>query len=119
LVPDAQAFLRRARVVAVPSTRGAGIQIKTLDAIASGSAVVATPLALRGIEDPPRSLSVAATAAEFADRIHSLVDTDYDEADSDSAIWSEARGARFVEDLADALSDLGVQPAQPHVAVMR
>ena len=119
LVPDAQAFLRRARVVAVPSTRGAGIQIKTLDAIASGSAVVATPLALRGIQDPPRSLSVAATAAEFADRIHSLVDTDYDEADSDSAIWSEARGARFVEDLADALSDLGVQPAQPHVAVMR
>jgi hypothetical protein len=111
LVPDAQAFLRRARVVAVPSTRGAGIQIKTLDAIASGSAVVATPLALRGIEDPPRSVSVAGTAAEFADRIRVRVARGNGQADSDAVDWSEARSARFVGGLADALADLGLPPA--------
>lgn len=111
LVPDAQAFLRRARVVAVPSTRGAGIQIKTLDAIASGSAVVATPIALRGIEDPPRSVSVGPTAAEFADRIRFLVTRGGGEADADAVAWSEARTSRFVEDLADSLAALGVRPA--------
>jgi polysaccharide biosynthesis protein PslH len=110
-VPDAQEFLRRARVVAVPSTSGAGIQIKTLDAIASGSAVVATPLALRGIDDPPRSVSVAETAAEFADRINVLVRRGSVEADSDVVAWSEARSARFDEDLADALVELGLSPA--------
>jgi hypothetical protein len=40
-VDDAEAFLRRARVVIVPKTSGTGIQIKTLNAIASGRAVVA------------------------------------------------------------------------------
>jgi polysaccharide biosynthesis protein PslH len=113
LVPDAQAFLRRARVLAVPSTQGAGIQIKTLDAIASGSAVVATPLALRGIEDPPRSVNVAETAEEFADRIHSLVARASGQPDREAVSWCEARTARFAEDLADALSALGLRPPNP------
>jgi hypothetical protein len=111
-VPDAQAFLRRARVVAVPATRGAGIQIKTLDAIASGSAVVATPLALRGIEDSPRSVTVAVTAEEFADQIHSLVRGEGGQPDSDAVAWSEARSTRFVGDLTDALEGLGLRPAK-------
>jgi polysaccharide biosynthesis protein PslH len=111
-VPDAQAFLRRARVVAVPSTRGAGIQIKTLDAIASGSAVVATRLALRGIEDPPRSVTVAETAEEFAGRIHSLVRGEWAQPDSDAVAWAEARSTRFAGDLTDALAELGLRPAK-------
>jgi polysaccharide biosynthesis protein PslH len=108
LVPDAHEFLRRARVVAVPSTRGAGIQIKTLDAIASGSAVVATPLALRGIDDPPRSVRVAETAAKFADRIRTLVMDGSCEVDSDALAWSDARQAQFYDDLAERLAELGV-----------
>ena len=107
LVPDAHEFLRRARVVAVPSTRGAGIQIKTLDAIASGSAVVATPLALRGIDDPPQCVRVAETPAKFADWINTLV-MDGSELDSDGRAWSEARQARFYDDLAEQLAELGV-----------
>jgi polysaccharide biosynthesis protein PslH len=109
-VPDAQEFLRGARVVAVPSTRGAGIQIKTLDAIASGSPVVATPLALRGIDDPPRSVSVARSAADFADRINVLATRASGEADLDVVAWSEARSAQFAEDLADALVELDLTP---------
>src|SRR4029077_15790218 len=49
-VPEVMPFLQRARVVAVPSVRGEGVQINTLDAIASGRAVVATPIATRGID---------------------------------------------------------------------
>lgn len=65
-VPDAQQFLMQARVVAIPTLRGGGIQIKTLDAIASGSPIVATTLALRGINDPPKTLKIANTPIEFA-----------------------------------------------------
>ena len=36
-VDDACSFLRQARVIAIPTLSGGGIQIKTLDAIASGS----------------------------------------------------------------------------------
>jgi polysaccharide biosynthesis protein PslH len=108
LVPDAHEFLRRARVIAVPSTRGAGIQIKTLDAISTGSAVVATPLALRGIDDPPRSVRVAEAAGEFAERIRGLVTDGSCEVDSDALAWSDGRQARFYDDLAERMAELGV-----------
>jgi hypothetical protein len=48
--------MAQAKVVAIPTLSGGGIQIKTLDAIASGSAIVATPVALRGISDPPATV---------------------------------------------------------------
>jgi hypothetical protein len=115
LVPDAQAFLRRARVVAVPSTRGTGIQVKTLDAIASGSALVATPLALRGIEDQPSSVEVAATAAEFAERIGMLLASPSSDVHLEAVAWSEARSARFVDEVAEAVAELSDRdpPAGP------
>jgi polysaccharide biosynthesis protein PslH len=103
-VADAQAFMRRAGVVAVPATRGAGIQIKTLDAIASGSRVVVTPLGLRGIEDPPPSVAVARTAPEFAATIRARLRTPAtarERAAGDA--WSAARRARFLDQLAEAL----------------
>src|SRR5260370_16911839 len=57
-VDDGSAFLRSARVVAVPSTARAGVQIKTLDAIASGRPVVPSSLPMRGIEHPPPTTHV-------------------------------------------------------------
>jgi hypothetical protein len=65
-VPDAEAFLRSARVVAVPKTSGTGIQIKTLNAIASGRAVVAATSAVRGLGDLPPTVTVTDDPAEFA-----------------------------------------------------
>jgi glycosyltransferase involved in cell wall biosynthesis len=66
VVEDAFAFLQRARVVAVPVISGEGIQIKTLDAIASGRRVVASSHALRGITHPPLTVHVADDGAAFA-----------------------------------------------------
>jgi glycosyltransferase involved in cell wall biosynthesis len=68
-VDDATAFLSGTRVIAIPSVTGAGIQIKTLDAIASGAPVVATPVALRGIDDPPSSVVAAGEPRAFADSL--------------------------------------------------
>jgi hypothetical protein len=65
-VPDAQEFMMQAKVVAIPILSGGGIQIKTLDAIASGSTIVATPFALRGITHPPSTVQMAAQPQEFA-----------------------------------------------------
>ena len=68
-VDDAPGFLSGSRVIAIPSVTGAGVQIKTLDAIASGVPVVATPVALRGIEEPPSSVVEAGEPRAFADAL--------------------------------------------------
>jgi len=71
-VPDAQEFLAAAHAIAIPTLSGGGIQIKTLDAMASGSRIVATPPALRGIADAPSSVVIAEGAEAFA---RALVDS--------------------------------------------
>jgi glycosyltransferase involved in cell wall biosynthesis len=68
-VDDASDFLSGTRVIAIPSVAGAGVQIKTLDAIATGAPVVATPVALRGIDEPPPSVVAAAEPRAFADAL--------------------------------------------------
>jgi hypothetical protein len=96
-VPDAVAFLQSARVIAIPTLSGGGIQIKTLDAIASGSRVVATPCAVRGIADPPDSVAVASDARSFAAQITSAARTQWSEEQCERAVaWSNDRGRKFV-----------------------
>ena len=95
-VDDAQEFLRQARVVAIPTLNGGGIQIKTLDAIASGSRIVATSIALRGIDDRPATVTLADGPADFAARIASaLAATNGDAAAREAIEWSRARQRRF------------------------
>jgi polysaccharide biosynthesis protein PslH len=65
-VPSAAKFLSTCSVVVVPSVTGGGIQIKTLDAIASGRPVVVSAVATRGIEDIPESVATCRTSAEMA-----------------------------------------------------
>lgn len=65
-VPDVQVFMGQARAVAIPTLSGSGIQIKTLDAIASGSKIVATPVALRGLNSWPATVQVAEQPQQFA-----------------------------------------------------
>jgi hypothetical protein len=103
-VPDAQAFLAQARVVAIPTQSGGGIQIKTLDAIASGSQVVATPVALRGIDDRPASVTVADGAEAFAHSLIANVRAGRDHSSSAQAIsWSAQRRRSFETAMAAAL----------------
>jgi glycosyltransferase involved in cell wall biosynthesis len=106
-VDDARVFLEKARVVAIPTLSGGGIQIKTLDAIASGSPIVATPLALRGIADPPSTVSVAETAEEFADKLLAALNTTNTESSTALAIeWSRQRNTFFSDQVSACLRSL-------------
>ena len=106
-VPNAQRFMAQARVVAIPTLSGGGIQIKTLDAIASGSKVVATPVALRGISDPPSTLEVAKTPSEFATQLTLSVESaSKDKNSSEASTWLTNRQAKFMAEISNALKEL-------------
>lgn len=104
-VPDALAFLQEGRVIAVPSVAGAGVQVKTLDAIAAGRPLVATPTAMRGIDDPPATVRVAETPAAFAAALRAAVaSTAEAQAQAGAAqAWAAARRTRFVADVDEAI----------------
>lgn len=106
VVPDARAFLRAARVVAIPSVAGSGVQVKTLDAIAAGVPVVATSLALRGIPDPPATVRVADGAEAFARALVEALAGPADGAEAAARAWAAERRARFEADVAAALEEL-------------
>jgi glycosyltransferase involved in cell wall biosynthesis len=102
-VPDAGEFLGSAGAVAVPAVAGSGVQVKTIDAIASGAPVVVTSVALRGIDDPPSQVRVADDAAGFAAALRDATATGRSDA---GPRWAAARAARFDEDVARALREL-------------
>jgi hypothetical protein len=72
------------------------VQVKTLDAIASGRRVVATATAMRGISGAPPTVAVAADAAGFAEAVRRGVEAgatpDVEQAARD---WVEDRRAGF------------------------
>ncbi|MFD2236828.1 WecB/TagA/CpsF family glycosyltransferase [Aureimonas populi] len=73
-VPDAQAFVRESRVMALATTSGTGIQLKTLECLEEGMPAVATPAALRGVEVPlPANFTVAENAPAFAEALGRMV----------------------------------------------
>jgi hypothetical protein len=103
-VPDASEFLHASRVIAVPSTTGGGVQLKTLDAIATGRPVVATSIAMRGLEDPPATVRVADDPREFA---AALVDSLQMPVDGAAArAWVAARRDRFQADIDAAVAEV-------------
>jgi hypothetical protein len=107
VVPDAQEFMAQAKVVAIPTLSGGGIQIKTLDAIASGSAIVATPVALRGISDPPATVQVAEQPEDFANLLVSTVTSpSMQQACNDARNWYQARREQFLADISCAINEL-------------
>lgn len=110
-VPDAQTFMAQSKVIAIPSVAGGGVQIKTLDAIASGLPIVATPTALRGILDYPSFVKVALTPDEFA---YSLVDllkvSNFGEDTSHKLFderlqWLQSRQQKFVTKVTNAINN--------------
>jgi glycosyltransferase involved in cell wall biosynthesis len=107
VVPDAQEFMSAARVVAVPSVTGGGVQLKTLDGIACGVPVVATEVATRGLSGLPASASVASTAEEFARELARLVAEPGRERLREEAVaWSRARRERLEADVAAWVAEL-------------
>lgn len=102
-VPDAGEFLASAAAVAVPAVAGSGVQVKTLDAIASGSPVVATTVALRGIDDPPEGVQVADEPDRFAAALRTAAAGPRNDA---GPRWAVTRAGRFEDDVAAALRAL-------------
>ncbi len=70
LVPDLRAEIQRSQLYVAPLISGAGFRNKLVEAIASGTYVIGTPMALECLDDELRStLLIARTAEEFAGRI--------------------------------------------------
>jgi polysaccharide biosynthesis protein PslH len=68
-------YLERASVVVAPLWSGGGMRVKVLEALAAGKALVATPVALAGLElVPGEHVVVATTTSEFANAIVELVE---------------------------------------------
>lgn len=111
-VPDVQAFMSQARVIAIPSVAGGGIQIKTLDAIASDSPIVVTPIALRGIFEYPSYIKIAQEASEFADTL--IASLNFSNTKEDFRIqllheridWLKSRQQQFFQRIGDAISHI-------------
>ncbi len=88
-VPDVAPHLDRAAVVLAPLHLGGGMRVKVLDAMAAGKAVVASPLAVEGLElGSPPPLEVAADDAEFAAAVVRLLG----DTQTRAALGTQARG---------------------------
>jgi polysaccharide biosynthesis protein PslH len=103
-VEDSETFLATASCIAVPSTQGGGIQVKTLDAIATGRPVVTTQVGIRGIEMPPDCVRVAGTEAEFAQMLQGAI-LDPAEYDPSGPVWAMRRRACFQAELKIAVHE--------------
>jgi glycosyltransferase involved in cell wall biosynthesis len=74
-VEDVASYLLRASVVVVPLLTGAGMRVKLLEAWALSRPVVSTPLGADGLEyRDGQHLLIADDAAQFADRVCSLLE---------------------------------------------
>jgi hypothetical protein len=99
-------FLRRCRVIVVPTVSGAGVQIKTIEGISAGVPMISTPIGLRGMSHIPSYVSVAETAEQMAalirERVASPIPADFEA----GAKWASARWSAFTESVNQALSAL-------------
>ena len=106
-VPSSSEFMAQARVLAIPTRRGGGIEIKTLDAIASGSQIVATGTAIRGISEPPPTVKIAQDAQKFAEFIVQSVDSKSDTNSWDKINhWYSLRREKFLTEISEAINNL-------------
>lgn len=73
-VPDLMEYLGAAAVAVCPMRSGSGMQFKTIEAMAAGTPVVATPFALGGLEVVHgEHILVAKDSSEFADHVVKLL----------------------------------------------
>lgn len=107
-VDNAIAFLRRSKVVVVPTVAGAGVQIKTIEGISAGVPMVSTAIGLRGISDIPDFVTMGETAADMARAIRQKVSSTAPRSFSAGANWDMSRRARFKSAVAASLLELGV-----------
>ena len=106
-VTDLDPVLDAAAVVVAPLTSGGGMRVKVLDALGAGKAVVASALALEGIDvDAGDEVLVAEGDDEFADAIVELLENESRRADLGRAAraWGESHvGWSAIVEAYDAL----------------
>ncbi|EPL8208814.1 glycosyltransferase family 4 protein [Raoultella ornithinolytica] len=76
-VNDAHDFMVASRLILIPSIAGAGVQIKTLDAITVGRPIIATNFALRGLEDYPSYVHAVDQPTKMAEIVNSVIKSSY------------------------------------------
>ena len=90
-VPDIRPYLQHAKLVVAPLRVARGVQTKVLEGMAMGKTVVASPMALEGIEaEPGRHLLVAETSREFARAVTEALDGKASELGSDARVLVNA-----------------------------
>jgi glycosyltransferase involved in cell wall biosynthesis len=91
-VPDLMPFIERAGVFAAPIRFGGGMRVKVVEALAAGKAVVASSLAVEGLDvTDGRQLMLAETDEEFAASIVRLLTDPELRARLAGEAWSWAR----------------------------
>lgn len=90
-VPDAAPCLDRAAVVAAPLRLGGGMRVKVLEALAAGKAVVASPLAVEGL-DLPQGADAPVVVAESDEGFAMAVAGLLDSPERRAALAGRARG---------------------------
>jgi polysaccharide biosynthesis protein PslH len=73
-VPDVRPYLDRAAVVVLPVRLGGGMRVKAVEALAAGKAIVASPLAVEGLDLAHEKQCLLATSdEEFAQAVARLL----------------------------------------------
>jgi polysaccharide biosynthesis protein PslH len=76
-VPDVTPYLARASLIVVPLRQGGGMRVKVLEAMAAGKAIVASRLAVEGLDvQDGQQCWLAETDEEFATRVLRLLGDD-------------------------------------------
>ncbi|HVY19819.1 MAG TPA: glycosyltransferase [Bauldia sp.] len=113
-VSDVAGFLSGAKVVAVPTRYGSGVETKMLAAIATGRPIVATPAATRGLGPLPSFVAIADDVPLFArllaERVAAAEEPDWTSA---ALSWSRARREIFLSTIRDALQSGNAAMAAP------
>jgi glycosyltransferase involved in cell wall biosynthesis len=74
-VPDVGPYLDRAAIIVVPLRQGGGMRVKVLEALAAGKPVVATPMAVEGLDvHDGEQVILARTDEEFVRVIGELLE---------------------------------------------
>jgi glycosyltransferase involved in cell wall biosynthesis len=108
-VDDVSPYLDRAAVVVAPLRTGGGTRVKVVEALGAGKAVVATPLALEGVDVPREAALVANSTTEFAASITSLLRDDERRRQLGAAAYAWARSALDVDRAADQYHRLYIE----------
>lgn len=102
-VESAEDFMRKAKLVALPAVAGAGVQIKTIDAICVGRPIVANTFALRGLNELPNFVHAAQDAEEFAKKIVHILNKNKFNFNDEAENWACQREQNFKTAVTHAL----------------